>query len=658
MSLRLSLLSIATLFICFFPVRALTQPRHPITWEANPKLHSVPDSFRKAPAVFILAERHIEMQSGTADFEQYYTVHHIIRLNDDKGAEAFNTFNIPVIPGTKLYDIKARTILPSGKVIVVAKEKLKKIKSESGLPEYLLAMEGVEPGAEVEVLYTQLLPGTASGSELFQYKVPIQKASFRLIVPDHMKFEAKGYNGFPTPKDSIMEDQRSYAAVAYGIPSLEEEESSRYHASLKRIDYKLSYVLRTGKDNERRQTWAEMASQLHERYIDLGSKELRVATSLLRTIGVNDVDDEITKLTTIEEYFKTNIDISNSLTDERAAEFDQIVRKKLTTEKGFVRLFAATLKAAGIRYEIGMVGNRFEYEFDDSLEMWSHLDDYCFYLPKQDKYLAPTAIAYRYPFLPYQMCGSKGVFTRSVGPMQGPKGVGKDIRIIPHQPMMQSGVGLTASIHFDPKDLQPLVTTSMIFNGYSAGLYRPAMLFTPKDKEEELVREMIGLSSKPSDLRDYRVENTAFNSYTLGKPLIISGTTLAPKLMEKAGPKYIFKVGELIGQQAEMYEETDRKLPVEIDYPNIQPRTLRITIPLGYKVVNPEALRTAASYSDNGKPICSFTSDYKMEGTDLVVTIKEFYEHTSYPLSQYQGYRKVVNAAADFNKIVLVMQKI
>jgi hypothetical protein len=613
---------------------------------------------KKAPAVFILEERLVEMQNSAIDFEQYYTVHHIIRLNDDKGTEAFNTFKIPIVSGTKLYEIKARTILPGGKVIEIAREKLKKIKSESGQPEYLLAMEGVEPGAEVEILYTQLLPGSASGMEYYQYRVPIQQANFRLIVPDHMRYDAKGYNGFPNPKDSLMEDQRSYTATVWGIPALEEEDNSRYRASLKRVDYKLSYVLRTGKDNERRQSWSDMATQLHARYIDLGSKELRIASSLLQTIGVKEDDDELKKVTTIEDYFKSRIEIAGDLTDERAADFEQIIRKKLTTERGFVRLFAACLNAAGVRYEVGMVGNRFNYEFDDSLEMWNYLGEYIFYLPKQDKYLAPAAITYRYPFLPYQVCGAKGVFTRSVGPMRGAKGVGKDIRTIPHQGMIQSGIGLTANVSFDPKDLQPVVATTMIFNGYSAGSFRPALLFSPKDKEPEIVRDIIGLTDKPADMQDYKVENTAFNSYTLGKPLVVSATTRAPRLMEKAGPKYLFKAGELIGKQQEMYQETKRNLPIEIEYPNIQPRTLRITVPLGYKIVNPEALKSLASCTQNGKVICSFSSDYKMEGTDLVVTIKEFYENITYPLSQYEDYRKVVNAAADFNKVVLVLQKI
>ena len=110
-----------------------------------------------------------------------------------------------------------------------------------------------------------------------------------------------------------MEDQRSYSAVAYGIPSLDEETNSRYRALLKRVDYKLSYVTRTGSDTVRRQSWKEMSKELHRRYIKLSDKEVRIASGFLQKMGVRPEDDDLKKITTIEDYFKTNITISNGV---------------------------------------------------------------------------------------------------------------------------------------------------------------------------------------------------------------------------------------------------------------------------------------------------------------------------------------------------------
>lgn len=648
-------MSAALSFLC---AAAVAEPKHPVKWETKPNLHAIADSFKKEPAVFVLEERRIEMQNGDAGYEQYYTIHHIIHLNDDKGVEAFNTFNIPMVPGTKPEDIKARTILPNGKVVEVSPSKIKKIKSESGLPEYLVAMEAVEPGSEVEVLYSELLPGTAAGREVFQYKVPIQQAVFRLIVPDHMIYQAKGYNGFPSPKDSSMENQRSYSAVAYGIPALDEEANSRYRASLKRLDYKLSYVLRTDNEKERRQSWTEMAKELYRRYIKISDKDLRPARTLIKKIGIGEEDDEQKKITAIEDYLKTNIAINQDLNDENAEDFDQAIRKKMTTEKGFVRLFAACLKAADVHFEIGMVSNRYNFEMDDSLEMWSSVSEYCFYFPQKSSYLAPAAITYRYPFVPFQLCGSKGVFTKTKTTEDGISFSQADIRILPHTAVTENSIAVKSDVHFEGKDLTPIVSESWEFKGNSAAGLLQAFIFSPKDKEQEAVQGLLGLSDKPADMQQYKVENVSFGNFTSGKPLIISATVQSPRLMEKAGPKYLFRVGELIGKQVEMYADNDRKLPVEIEYPNEQPRTLKIAIPSGCKVVNPEALRANVSCKIGGNEACGFKSDYRMEGNNLIVSIREYYGQTSYPLNKYEDYRKVVNAAADFNKIVLVLQKI
>ena len=46
-------------------------------------------------------------------------------------------------------------------------------------------------------------------------------------------------------------------------------------------------------------------------------------------------------------------------------------------------------------------------------------------------------------------------------------------------------------------------------------------------------------------------------------PLIVNAKISSTSYMERAGQKYIFKIGELIGPQAEMYQENERKFDVE-----------------------------------------------------------------------------------------------
>ena len=47
----------------------------------------------------------------------------------------------------------------------------------------------------------------------------------------------------------------------------------------------------------------------------------------------------------------------------------------------------------------------------------------------------------------------------------------------------------------------------------------------------------------------------------------------------------------------------------------------------------------------------------KVTGNVLDIEVTETYHEILYPLSQFETFKKVINAAADFNKVVLVLEK-
>ena len=103
-----------------------------------------------------------------------------------------------------------------------------------------------------------------------------------------------------------------------------------------------------------------------------------------------------------------------------------------------------------------------------------------------------------------------------------------------------------------------------------------------------------------------------------------------------------------------MYQEKKRQLPVLIQYPHALDRVIVFTIPKGYQVKNPEDLNMHVT--DAGETM-GFISSYTSKDAELTVTLHEFYKQIAYPLYKFEDFRKVVNASADFNKIVLVLEK-
>ncbi len=86
-------------------------------------------------------------------------------------------------------------------------------------------------------------------------------------------------------------------------------------------------------------------------------------------------------------------------------------------------------------------------------------------------------------------------------------------------------------------------------------------------------------------------------------------------------------------------------------------RKLVFDIPAGYTVSNLADLNMKVEMQNNGKPSCGFTSWYEISGNKLFVYSREYYTEYGYPADRFEAFRKVINAAADFNKKTIILTK-
>jgi hypothetical protein len=127
---------------------------------------------------------------------------------------------------------------------------------------------------------------------------------------------------------------------------------------------------------------------------------------------------------------------------------------------------------------------------------------------------------------------------------------------------------------------------------------------------------------------------------------VLNATVKASELVEKAGNKVLVKIGDIIGSQVEMYQEKPRQFPMEIQYPHALERKIEFTIPDGYIVKNVNDLIINNVIKENGQVTMGFVSGYKQDGNKLMVNVMEEYRATFYPLSMYEDFKKIINAAA------------
>ncbi len=154
-----------------------------------------------------------------------------------------------------------------------------------------------------------------------------------------------------------------------------------------------------------------------------------------------------------------------------------------------------------------------------------------------------------------------------------------------------------------------------------------------------------------------KAENFEINTPLIDKPFLIYSEGTINSLIENAGDNILFKVGELIGTQTELYHTEQRKYDIELLYNSELIRTINIHIPEGYFVKNLNDINIDFNYTKNYVNIYNFTSAYEIHNDTLKINIVEFYREINCQIKNYDDFSKVVNASADFNKLTLLFQR-
>ena len=626
-----------------------------LPWQTAPITHTANATNKTADAIFLQDTRIIEYVFTEKDYYMNMSYYKLVKVHTDKGIEQHNKLYIPVFRNAEILNLKARVILASGKVIDFPTNKIKETEEE-GRKYKLLALEGIEKNAEIEYSYTMKKPPTFFGVEVLQTTyVPVENANLTIICPDHLVFEAKGFNGITTAKDTAINKLRYITANATMMKDLSDAKYALVKPYQTRIDYKLSYNLSKNNDVELN-TWKEFAKNVYSNYTTLVDKEKKYLEKIIKAMNItNDAGDE-KLICKIEDYVKTNFNIDKELVGENGMDIEKIYTTKNASDDGMTRLLVNIFENFNIKYQLVFPSVRDDFPLDEELEIFNRVENTLIYFPQTGKYLSPTSITYRYPFFnPYE-AGTRGLFLKgtSIGTLKTAVGKFDNIAL---EPFEKNSTNMEVEVNFENDFDSVTMTTKQILSGYAAESYRPIYVFLAKEKQDETTKEIIKSIGKSSNVVSMKVENTALTDFNDNKPLIISGVIKSGQLIEKAGNKLLFKIGDVIGPQTEMYQEKPRTLPVDMPYANGQVRNIKVNIPAGYSIKNLNDLNLNVSLKKEGLNGCAFVSSYKLNGNILEINISETYRDTHYDLTDYNAFKNVINAAADFNKIVLVMEK-
>lgn len=619
-------------------------------WEEKPVLSKVPDEFNDASAVLLNDSRNHEYKFDKNEMWVYCEQIRKIKVLTDKGIEQFNKIYIFYRGGGEVMKIKARAISPNGEVVNLPENKIFD-EEEDGDKFKKFAVEGIEKNSEIEYYVLIRYPVYTFGVETYMFpSVPIVNASFSLKIPSHLYFDVKGYNGFSVQKDTVIDDVRITRAEAHNIRDFESEKYSNPGAHYANVQYKLSYNLDKN-SKVRMNTWNEFAKNVFENYTVFNKKENKAIETILKKIDLKNAKNDEEKILIIEDYLKHNITVNKNTQNSSADMLDFIVQSKVGGEFGFNRLMFGCLQSAGLNPRLVFPSNRNEKPLDENFENFRLTNNMLLFFPSTGKYLSPLSDELRYPIINPNDGATKGLFIKEISLSDYKSGtpVFDSITLLPFE---ESSSNMEVSLSFN-KDADTLtVNSKQILTGYSAANYRPAYAYLQKKDQDEFTKGIIKNVAETDSILSFKVENEGLTNSLSNKPLIISGEFKNTGLIENAGKNILVKIGEVIGTQVQMYQEKKRILPISLEYPHALDRIIKFKIPAGYKLKNPDDIN--ASVSDKEKTM-GFESSYSLKGNDLTITVHEYYKSIGYPVEDIEIFTKVINAAADFNKLTLVL---
>lgn len=624
-------------------------------WAEAPVLHKLPAVFQGQSAVFLLDSRTFRYQFVGKNLVQFNYQYRLIKVEDDKGIEMFNKIYLPVYRNAEIYDIKARVITSTGKVINVPAGKIKDEEEEGKLYK-IFAMEGIDKGAEIEYSYMIKKEPSYFGSEVFQSKaVPYCQAKMLIITPKHLKFTAKGFNGFTMMQDSVINDERILPGYSQNIHELADEKYGLRDPYLQRADFKLSYNLGTNNDVEIN-TWKEFARKAYTNISTFSDKEKKAIARFVESANITANTTDEKKIMLLEDLMKSKINVDEKLVNEDVNNIEAIIKNGNTNNFGAVRFFVAMLENKNIRYQVVFPSVRDQVPLDEELANWNRVEETLIYFPATGKLVQPSAAVLRYPFVEPYWAGTRGLFLRGTTIGEIKTAVGK-FDDIPIEGLDQNAHNMEVHARLDATGDSLVIESKQILKGYGAVSYRPIWTYLAKDKQDETVKSIISSVAKSENIQNIRTENTSLTDTWDNKPLIISGTIHTAELLERAGNNLLFKLGELIGPQEQMYQEKTRQLPAEVQYAHVLERKIFFDIPQGYNIKNLDDIKIDVQNVKDNIVTMGFVSTYKVINNVLEIYVMETYRDLRYPLNEFETFKKVINASADFNKIVLLLEK-
>ena len=170
-----------------------------------------------------------------------------------------------------------------------------------------------------------------------------------------------------------------------------------------------------------------------------------------------------------------------------------------------------------------------------------------------------------------------------------------------------------------------------------------------KDYFKDEIKEQY--DQEPKELISYKINNAGL---AIQNPFFeFTEKFTMENFVKKAGNNFIFDAGKLMGTYKKL-EDKERTRTLDIYMPSARTLTysFNIAVPEGYTVKGVEELNKKVT-----NDIASFTSSASLNGNTVMVTVSRSYNNNFEPVANWSKLLTVMDAAADFTNMKLLLEK-
>lgn len=614
---------------------------------------ALPEKYKNENEIVLLKNLNIHLETNPNGAFQYFLYHEKTLLNSDQAVERNNRIYVPFREDEQLLVNKVRVILSNGKITELKSSDILEEKDEErGLSYQYYAVNGLEKGAILEKIFVlKQSPELRGKTIVIQETDPIVKGNFELVYPNHLQFVYKSENGLPKAifEENYNADFARLRVDFQNINGLPDDELySNWNAHAQKFLYKLQSNFVSGLFQLN--NYNEFAQNVYANiYAKQDKKSAKALEQFAKKIKVQ--TPTLTQIRAIEKMVKESVNFNRYYDGNK--NIAEVFESKQANTLEILQIYAYLFEKFNIPIEFVFTSDRTQHIFDDEFETHDNLKEILVYFPNDQMFMEPLSFEYRAPMFSHTFGNQNGLFIKGKDFGSVKLGVSSIKKIELPNHLNVNNMNITLDLREDL--LKPVIQSKLYFGGYSGAQLQPLKDIVPPEMYPELFRQFAENFTQGGELIKMEFENEGTENvgkHPFGFLLTFDGSVL----IQKAGDTYLLKFGETIGQQMEFYQDHERILPVEIDHPNTYNRTITLLLPDGYELINADEFNYKEVVLDGDVIVGEFSVKTSIDGQKITVTNLEYYNRIHYPLSLYQDYARVINAAADFNKRVGIIK--